>query len=349
MTFELKHFRDIHLGDPFFDSLREDYQEFAKWFEEKSGARAYVTTNSDGLIEGFLFLKSETGEVDDVDPPLPAKLRIKVGTFKINAHGTKLGQRFLKKVFDHALDESAQEIYVTIFPKHEGLVNLLSRYGFCKHGTKSTSNGVEDVFVKRLDGSGEDLLERYPVVDAQSGNHFLLALYPVWHSRLLPDSILSNEDHALVQDISSTNSIHKVYLGAMPPMQTFQRGDKLVIYRTGDGQGAARFRAVASSVCVVEEYRHISSFSTENEFMAYCAPFSVFTEGELKDYWQRRPYPHVVRFTYNLALPSRVTRGKLIDEVGLDETQRWGCLPLTVDQFKEILRLGEAHESSIIA
>lgn len=48
-------------------------------------------------IDGFLFLKVEDGLVGDVTPPLAPMTRIKVGTFKINAHGTKLGERFVKK------------------------------------------------------------------------------------------------------------------------------------------------------------------------------------------------------------------------------------------------------------
>lgn len=33
--FEYKKFKDINLGDVFFDSLKEDYSEFENWFNRK--------------------------------------------------------------------------------------------------------------------------------------------------------------------------------------------------------------------------------------------------------------------------------------------------------------------------
>ena len=38
-----KHFGDINLNDPFFDSFREDYIGFDKWFNKKADEIAYVT------------------------------------------------------------------------------------------------------------------------------------------------------------------------------------------------------------------------------------------------------------------------------------------------------------------
>jgi len=63
--------------------------------------------------------------VNDIIPSLRSLKRIKVGTFKIDARGTKMGERFVKKIFDHAIHENAQEIYVTIFPEHVPLIVLL--------------------------------------------------------------------------------------------------------------------------------------------------------------------------------------------------------------------------------
>ncbi|CAN7434985.1 hypothetical protein LJR034_002694 [Caballeronia sp. LjRoot34] len=137
MAFDFKQFKNIDLADPFFDSLKADYAEFANWFERKAENWAYVFENDESqALDGFLYLKVENGAVDDVDPPLPAANRIKVWTFKINAHGTKLGERFIKKLFDHAIEENAEELYVTAFPKHEGLILLLKKYGFSKVGSR---------------------------------------------------------------------------------------------------------------------------------------------------------------------------------------------------------------------
>ena len=88
-------------------------------------------------MQAFLYLKDESGEeLIDVIPTRPACNRMKVGTFKIDAHNTKLGERFVKKIMDVALYMKADEIYVTIFPKHEGLIRILQRYGFNEEGKK---------------------------------------------------------------------------------------------------------------------------------------------------------------------------------------------------------------------
>ena len=340
-------FQQVGLGDPFFATLKEDYKEFGDWFAKKATAKAYIHRNDDGSLDGFLYVKREDGAVTDVDPPLPPQNRLKVGTFKIDAHGTKLGERFIKKIFDHALHEHSAEIYVTVFEKHGGLLKLFDRYGFREIATKTTANGTELVLLRTLTWVGDDLDHNYPLVPL-SGRQFVMALYPMWHTRLLPDSILNTEISDVIKDVSHANSVHKVYLTAMKGIDGLQRGDALVIYRTSDQQGAAHYRSVATSVCVVEEMRHINSFVSEAEFLAYCDPYSVFTTDELKTFYKHRRYPFVIRFSYNITLSKRPNRKALIELVGIPADQYWGFFQITKGQFKQILELGEVNESLIV-
>lgn len=342
-----KKFRDINLSDPFFDSLKADYVEFPDWFGRKENETAYVFESDSGSIEGFLYLKSEDGAITDVSPPLPPKTRIKVGTFKINPHGTKLGERFVKKIFDHAIANQVDEIYVTVFSKHAPLIRIFERYGFSRVATKTTENGEELVLIKQFGANQLDPLLRYPQVD-KSSRAFLLSLWPQWHTRLLPDSILRNESASIVEDVSHANSIHKVYLAGMGGMEVLMPGDNIVIYRTSDEPGRARFRAVVTSVCVVEEYRNIDSFPDEASFVAYCDPYSIFTSAELSDLWRTKRYPHVIRFTYNIALPRRLTRGHLLDTVGLEASAYWGFMRLTSQQFEKILEDSGVNENLVV-
>ena len=123
---ELKYFRDINLNDNFFYSLKSDYAEFEKWYKNKAleDSAAFVLYENSNLM-AFLYLKIEDETDDNIFPIFSKKRRLKVGTFKIDAHGTKLGERFIKKIFDIAIDKKVDEIYVTIFEKHLGLLNLL--------------------------------------------------------------------------------------------------------------------------------------------------------------------------------------------------------------------------------
>jgi hypothetical protein len=132
-----KLFREINLDDPFFDSLKEAYKEFAVWFQSKADQQALVVYDDAGGLQGFMYLKEEVGPIIDIDPPLNAPMVLKVGTFKVEAHGTRLGERFVKKIFDFALGKGLSHIYVTVFPKHTKLVERLQAYGFSKHGRKA--------------------------------------------------------------------------------------------------------------------------------------------------------------------------------------------------------------------
>lgn len=188
----LKRFADIDLNDTFFNSLKEDYPGFDAWFEKKSkdNSEAYVQYTNDNL-QAFLYLKNESGEaLTDITPIRPACNRLKVGTFKIDAHNTKLGERFVKKILDTALDMKAEEIYVTIYPKHEGLIRILQRYGFNEEGKK----GEELVLVKNMKILTGDILKDFPLLTTKDKRKFLLSIYPKYHTKMFPDSILRNEE-----------------------------------------------------------------------------------------------------------------------------------------------------------
>ena len=122
MDLQVQRFSDIDLNDSFFDSLRASYPEFNEWYNKKAaaGATAYCYY-VDNELKDFLYLKIEKEELSDLTPVLPAKKRLKVGTFKVDnedRHTTR-GERFMKKIMDKAIAEDVDEIYVTMFPTEE--------------------------------------------------------------------------------------------------------------------------------------------------------------------------------------------------------------------------------------
>jgi hypothetical protein len=87
----------------------------------------------------------------DVEPRFAPASRIKIGTFKVVPKGFKLGERFLKIVFDNAFRYAVDEIYVTAFqrtPDQDRLLRLLEDWGFRQHGTKNGPAGIERVLVR---------------------------------------------------------------------------------------------------------------------------------------------------------------------------------------------------------
>lgn len=348
MDLKYESFANVDLSENFFDSLRDDYDGFNNWFARKAsdGEKAYIIRDTAGAVQGFLYLKVEDEEHADITPALPQRRRVKVGTLKINAHGTRLGQRFIKKMVDWAVEYSISELYVTVFNKHTQLIKLLERYGFDSWGTKTSKSGEETVFVKTIGRITGDLEKDYPIIDS-SKNAFLLSIYPKFHTKLFPDSILKNETPDIVKDVSSSNSIHKIYICNLKGVEYLKRNDALVIYRTADG-GAAEYTSVATSIGVVEEIRSMFDFKTEQEFLNYASPYSVFTITELQDMWKTKRYPKIIRFTYNVSLGKRPNRKTLIEEVGLDRNEYFGFMKLSAPQLKKIASLGKVNESIIV-
>ncbi len=74
-----------------------------------------------------MYLKTEGSDENysDIDPMFSKKKRLKVGTFKVVSNGVRLGERFLKIIFDNAILNQVEEIYVTIFGRTEEQQRLI--------------------------------------------------------------------------------------------------------------------------------------------------------------------------------------------------------------------------------
>lgn len=349
MIVELKAFSSIDLNDKFFDSLKDDYDGFEDWYKKKANKKepVFVQYDEENHLQGFLYLKDETNNIDEyIKPLMVPKKRLKVGTFKIDAHNTRLGERFIKKIMDRGIYEGYEEAYVTIFPKQEQLILLLQKYGFKKYGTK----GNELVLVKDFTTCEGDILKDYPLIQPNGKRKFLLSIYPTYHTPLFSDSILKNEERRsdeLVKDVSYSNSIHKIYICFMSKTANLRKGDLLAIYRTNDHMGPAKYRSVVTSICQVEEAKVKSDFSNIDEYIDYCKKYSIFREDHLKN-WYRKDNIVIIKMTYNIALGKRVTREMLVDEAKISPYLYWGFFQLTDLQFKYILDKGEVNENFIV-
>lgn len=196
LAVKLKNFDEVDLNSKFFDTLREDYEgrKFDNWFKRKGKEKAYVFEEKNEL-KGFLYVKVEFPNEPDylkVTPNLSPKKRLKVGTFKIKRTGFRLGERFLKIIFDNARNYGVDEIYVTLFENKRDdvktLQKLMEQWGFKKYGYKD--NG-ETVLVKSMEKYDilQDPKYNYPLLK-NNIQYFFLPIYPEYHTDLFPDMIL---------------------------------------------------------------------------------------------------------------------------------------------------------------
>ena len=174
-----------------------------------------------------------------------------------------------------------------------------------------------------------------------------MGIWPKFHTLLFPQSRLITERDHVIQDLSFTNTIEKVYLTKMYGIENLKKNDLLIIYRTAENGKAARFSSVATSVCTVVDYKNISEFSSFEEYSKFVGKGTIFQESELKSFWRSKDYPHVIKMIYNVALQKRIVRDALLEKVGID-TGYAGFMKLSEEQFNKILELGEVNESFII-
>ena len=351
-----KYFGEIDLKDTFFDSFREDYEGFDAWFNKKSDELAYMCQSESGDLLAFLYVKREGEDENygDIVPVLKKKNRLKIGTFKVISNGYKLGERFLKIVFDNALNYQVDEIYVTLFRKteeHERLIGLLEDWGFYQHGNKHTPTGDELVYIKDFHPipDHEHPKLTYPFIDRQR-RYFIVPIYPQYHTELFPDSILNNESpDDFIENEPHRNAIQKVYI-SRSYFKKLRPGDVIVFYRTKTPGMSAYYTSVVTTIGVVESvYTNISNL---DEFIALCRKRSVFTDEKLKEHWDYIPRnrPFVVNFLYTYSFPRRPNLQRLIELgvfSGTDSVPR-GFEEISEESFLSIIRAAETNESFII-
>lgn len=350
-------FGTINLEDSFFDSFKEDYKGFDKWYLKKSDETAYVTINK-GNILSFLFLKVENKDENysDIEPAFIPKKRLKIGTFKVISNGVRLGERFMKIIFDNAIQNKVDEIYVTIFDKREEqkrLIGLFEDWGFILYGSKSTSNGNELVYVRDFTPrfNAENPKLTFPYLTRNS-NIFMIPIYPDYHTELLPDSILTTESpYDFIESQPHRNAISKVYISRSIE-RNINKGDIIVFYRTAAHDRSAYYSSVITTIAIAEG--KIVNIRDENDFILKCRKRSIFTDEELKNYWNWNPRfrPFIINFLYTHSFPTgkRVNRQRLLElgviTGGQDELR--GLKRISKEQFELILKETNTNESLII-
>lgn len=343
----IEKFGDIDVNQHFFDSLRLSYEGFNNWYLRNYENEAYVCGENTS-VTAFLSLKVENAnseDYSDITPIFPPKKRLKVRTLKVVSNGYKIGERFIKIIFDNAINYKVDEIYVTVFPidkERKDLISLFEKFGFTKWGINTRG---EDVYIRDMKKqfNSSDPLLTYPYYSSQN-NIYLVTINEQYHTSLFPDSILSNEDPANFEENKSfANAIHKLYLtrafSAEPKV-----GDLLLFYRSGGG----RFRSVVTTIGVVCNYT--KRFSNFNEFYAKCQRRSALTRGQMAEMWNKNLYysPRVIDFIYIETLPKKLNLDKLI-ELGFDsELIKNGIIKISRNLFEKIVDASSLKNTRLI-
>lgn len=233
------------LNAPFFNSLRNTYNDFDVWFHDsaRQGRKAWIYKDQDaGPLSAICIYDIQHDEVINDDGDILRGSALKLCTFKVGeeVRGRKIGELFLRAAFIYATDQRCEHIFIHAKPTaQEHLVALLEDYGFAKAGVYQG----DVVYVKQHPVNPpavdippfEYVKKYYPHYRNDIGiRKFIVPIQPQYHRILFPDylspgaTLPANHPRTHVG-----NAIKLAYLCHAPTNQV-RPGDVIFFYRSHD-------------------------------------------------------------------------------------------------------------------
>lgn len=273
------YLRNIEIEDPFFDSLKKDYKGFSDWFASKQeeGKKAFIIRDHNRKITSFLMLKEEnTDDKDDTFlKQLPKVKKLKVSTFKVNDNGKRIGETFIKIMVKTAIKKEVRLIYITVFPKQEHLISILSEYGFKFYTQKLTENSSgetlkENVYIKDMEETNF-----YPNIEYTDQRAFIVPIRPEFNKLLFPESEINPQVSLdeLGGNITSANAIKKAYICNSNTKQ-IRTGDLLFFYSTRENMRLTTI-GIVDMVC--------NNFDSIEDIKSLVKKRTAYTDEQLKN------------------------------------------------------------------
>lgn len=336
----------LDINDTFFDGLKNSYPGFEKWLRSKENEDAYCYFENNKLLAMLMLKNEEIGEdYSDISPTMKNNRKLKVSTFKVDIKKKKIGERFIKIIFDQAIYSNVNEIYVTIFDDTEekkALISYFERFGFSYHGKK---NGRELVYVRSMNKNyiKTDPLKTYPYID-RSNDSYIVAILPEYHTYLLPDSKLSKESYRNIH-MPVEYAIKKYYISATGFKQKPNIGDNLIFYRMKEGFIPAKYSSVLTTIGIVTD---IYTPTNIDDLVNKVKGKTVYTEEAIRNYYNSRiNITYVIEFAYITTLENKINLNDCLENSILFDYPR-GVEKITKEQFDKILEIGNVDNSIII-
>jgi len=238
---------EFDVNQSFFDSLREGYDGFNKWYRTSAAEhRKAWCVHENGTVQAICIYKHESKPaIVDKGEALDGTA-LKLCTFKVgeSVRGRKLGERLLFSAFKYALEHAIPYVYLHTYGKeHELLVYLCQEYGFEYVGKY---HGRDDVYIKTMLAPAPDDVDIEPLeyavryypqyLDSSDIGKFVIPIRPEYHNDLFADTSdtargLFAHDPSMYG--SQANTIKKAYICHAKTTQ-IKPGDLLLFYRTHD-------------------------------------------------------------------------------------------------------------------
>lgn len=290
-VFKQVAFDELSLKDPFFDSLKRDYPKFPIWFEKKqsSGAIANIL-RVNNAIGAFLYLKDAENEaINLIEQTLPAEPRIKIGTLKMDTtiRGKRLGEGAIGIALWHWLRSTENQIYVTVFDKHDSLVNILSKFGFKMMGHVLDTGELLMLKDKR-DIDYSTPFTSYPYIDPDFNFAGIIVVDEGYHDKLFPYSELAHVSYQtdILSDVAG-NGVTKMYVSSAYT-GGYEPGEPVLIYRKSTTKLPASFHSAVTSIGTITKHIPVKSndelLLSKDEVKHILGNKSVLSDAELNEF-----------------------------------------------------------------
>lgn len=271
------------INEPFFDSLKADYDGFSKWFDKciKQDRKCYYIL-IDGRLSALLIYNIE--EVEQHQIPGIFERTVKMCTFKTNddAFGLKVGELFLNKMFQYCIERNINYLYLTLFDKFKFLLGLLTKFGFERREFNNKENRKELIMIKNLNKESLNLdqslnaIKMHPFYsDSFNFGKYVIPIRPQYYNSLFKDSsvrerTLFDKERDSLNEIQG-NSIVKAYI-CSAKIKNLKRGDILFFY-------SSRKLKLIHPIGILESCARVDSLS---KLKAKVQGKTVFSEKELE-------------------------------------------------------------------
>jgi GNAT superfamily N-acetyltransferase len=279
-----------------FASLPLDYPGFDDWFDKcrRQHRDCWVLEIGDD-VAGIVIRKDEShaeAGTQHVGPKI-----LKICTFKVRDDylGEKFGELLLKQVLWFAQQNGYNLVYLTAYPKHAFLIDLLKYYGFQE--TSRTANGEVVLEKPMLIGLLPPLVgevldfdrEHYPRFhDGPSIQKFCVPIRAGYHRRLFPEiafgielPLFPTETFGPIlsrgEERTPGNTIRKAYL-CRSKITRIHPGDLLFFYLSKDERYAA-----SQSITTIGIAEQVIDATTTDDLIRLTAKRSVFSAEEIDE------------------------------------------------------------------
>ena len=359
--FSQEYFANIDLNDSFFDSLKQDYPGtdnstgFRQWFVKKAANNDKAIIFKDGTnIGAFIYLKPENEPIELTDNSgLPAVDRIKIGTVKISDdhRGQRIGEGAIGLALWHWQHSHFNEVYLTVFPKHKQLINLLLKFGFSLAGKNRNGENVYIKSRKRLDYSTP--YTSFPFLDPDFDYGGYIIFEDSYHDTMFPYSAVKCSDKKFAE-LNVANGLSKVYVSQAPTCNYFV-GEPVLIYRKHNGPGQKIYKSCVTSFCVITNIIRVKKYGKSlmpfEKLLEIIGNKSVFDKDYLRNTYDRGKNMIILELLYC----SFFGAGNNVNCAYLQNEGLWakgGQYPtsttLTRPEFESILKRGGLDVQNII-